>query len=58
MRFQRLTRELEEIKRKGKIEMELQRKKIEDNYARDLEDFKQKAQDDAERNISTIERNI
>ena len=43
MRFSRLTRELEEIKRKGKIEMEIQKKKIEDNYARDLEDFKHKA---------------
>ena len=40
------------------MEMEIQKKKIEHNYARDLEDFKHKAQDDAERNISTIERNI
>jgi len=38
--------------------MELQKKKIEDTYAKNLEDFKAKAQNDAEKNISEIERNI
>ena len=38
--------------------MELQKKKIEDTYAKNLEDFKAKAQSDAEKNISEIERNI
>lgn len=38
--------------------MEIQKKKIEDNYAKELEDFKATAQSDAEKNISEIERNI
>ena len=57
-RFERLKRQLDELKRNGKIEMEMQRKKLEDNYAQDLENLKSQAQNDAEKNISEIERNI
>ena len=57
-RFERLKRQLEELKRNGKIEMELQKKKLEDKYAQDLENLKAEAQSDAEKNISEIERNI
>jgi len=32
-RFERLKRQLDELKRNGKVEMEMQRKKLEDNYA-------------------------
>ena len=46
------------MKKDGKEQMELQKKKIEDTYAKNLEDFKAKAQNDAEKNISEIERNI
>ena len=56
--YQRLKHELERLKKDGKEQMELQKKKIEDTYAKNLEDFKAKAQNDAEKNISEIERNI
>ena len=38
--------------------MEGQKKRIEDDFAKKLEDFKAQAQSDAEKNISEIERNI
>jgi hypothetical protein len=57
-RFQRLKHKLDDLKKEGKEQMELQKKKIEDTYAKNLEDFKAKAQSDAEKNISEIERNI
>ena len=57
-RYQRLKHKLDDLKKDGKEQMELQKKKIEDTYAKNLEDFKAKAQSDAEKNISEIERNI
>ena len=57
-RYERLKRELEMLKRNGKIEMQEQKKKIQANYDKNLEDYKAKAQNDAEKNISEIERNI
>lgn len=57
-RFERLKRELDFLKRNGKNEQEAMKKKIEENYAQNLEDFQAKAQSDAEKNISEIECNI
>ena len=42
-RYQRLKHELDRLKKDGKEQKELQKKKIEDTYAKNLEDFKAKA---------------
>lgn len=57
-RFESLKRQLNELKSVGKIEMEQQKKKIQDAYDQSLKDLKLKAVSDAEKNISEIERNI
>ena len=57
-RYQMLKMKLNALKKNGQAEMEAQKKRIEDQYAKNLEDFKAKAQSDAEKNISEIERNI
>jgi hypothetical protein len=53
-----LKMKLDSLKRNGQAEMEAQKKRIEDDFAKKLEDFKAQAQSDAEKNISEIERNI
>lgn len=57
-RYQMLKMKLDALKRNGQSEMEAQKKRIEDDFAKKLEDFKAQAQSDAEKNISEIERNI
>lgn len=57
-RYQMLKMKLDSLKRNGAAEMEAQKKRIEDDFAKKLEEFKAKAQSDAEKNISEIERNI
>ena len=57
-RYQMLKMKLDALKRNGQAEMEAQKKRIEDDFAKKLEDFKAQAQSDAEKNISEIERNI
>lgn len=53
-----LKRELERVRVEGKNEQEALKKRIEDRFQRQIEEYHKKAQSDAERNISDIERNI
>ena len=53
-----LLEQLETLKRSGEAEMEAQKKKINDGYEQTFEEYKEKANRDAEKNISEIERNI
>ena len=46
------------MKEQGRLEQIRLKQRIEEQYAKFLEDFKKKAQSDAEKNISEIERNI
>ena len=57
-RYEYLKRELETLKRNGKEEMEGMRKKLKEQHDVNMQDLKDKAQSDAEKNISEIERNI
>lgn len=57
-RYELLKRELETLKRNGKQEMEHMRKKLKEQHDINMQDLKDKAQSDAEKNISEIERNI
>lgn len=57
-RYETLKRELENLKRKGKIEMEDQKQKLIKQQENDMQALKDKATQDAEKNISEIERNI
>ena len=57
-RYEALQRELQTLKRDGKIEMEKQKAKLIERHNLNLKSLKDKAQDDAEKNISEIERNI
>lgn len=57
-RYQMLLEQLENLKRSGEAEMEAQKKKINDGYEQTFLEYKEKANRDAEKNISEIERNI
>jgi hypothetical protein len=58
MRHEMLQKQLQQLKEQGRLEQIRLKQRIEDQYAKFLEDFKKKAQSDAEKNISEIERNI
>lgn len=49
---------IENLKRKGKKEKEEMKVKIMEAHKQSIRDFQAKAQTDAEKNISEIERNI
>ena len=57
-RYETLQRELQTLKRNGKFEMDAQKAKLVERHHLNLKSLKDKAQDDAEKNISEIERNI
>lgn len=58
LRFEGLQRQLQQAKEQGRQEQVRLKQRIEEQYAKFLEDFKQRAQAEAEKNISEIERNI
>ncbi|CDW85089.1 UNKNOWN [Stylonychia lemnae] len=58
MRYEQLQKQLQNLKEQGRLEQVRLKQRIEDQYAKFLEDFKKRAQSDAEKNISEIERNI
>lgn len=57
-RYYRLVTEIETLKRNGKKEKEAMKLKIIEAHNQSIRDFQAKAQTDAEKNISEIERNI
>ena len=57
-RVGKLNKELDALKRNGKMEMERQKKKLNDQFEQKYKEFSEKAKSDAEKNISDIERNI
>lgn len=58
MRYEMLQKQLQQLKEQGRIEQVRLKQRIEDQYSKFLEDFKKRAQTEAEKNISEIERNI
>ncbi len=56
--YDQLTEQLAALKEQHRVEQMRQKQRIEEQYNKFLEDFKTKAQSDAEKNISEIERNI
>ena len=57
-RCDRLHRELDALKKNGKVEMEHEKRKLNDRYEKTYAEFAEKAKSDAEKDISEIERNI
>lgn len=57
-RVEQLKRQLDTLKKNGKLEMEAQKKKIEQDHETKLKELRNGAQTAAEKNISEIERNI
>ena len=49
---------MQQIKDQGRLEQIRLKERVEEQYSKFLADYKKKAQSDAEKNISEIERNI
>ena len=57
-RYNDLCAELERVKKEGESDLVALAKRIDDNFEKQINVYQKKAQSDAERNISEIERNI
>ena len=57
-RSHELRKELERVREDGQKDLLALQKRIQDRFERQIDEYHKKAQSDAERNISDIERNI